>query len=213
LVTNGTLTRLLRYHGDVPDALGLRERKKLRTQQQLQQAALELFLEHGFDNVTTDDIAAAVEVSKTTFYRYFESKEDVLLGNTAERLASIRQALDDRPVDEPVLVAVRHAMTSVIGHYDQARDAALLKARVMRDSRSLKARNLEQQAAWESVVADFVRSRLPNSSQRELQSRVIAANVIASLRATIDYWLDTQGRDQLAALVDDVLDRLEPQHA
>jgi hypothetical protein len=78
----------------------------------------------------------------------------------------------------------------------------------MRDSRSLVARNLEQQAACENVVADFVRSRLPDSPQRELLSRVIGANVIASLRATVDYWLDTQGRDQLAVLVDDVLGTL-----
>jgi AcrR family transcriptional regulator len=192
----------------VTETLGLRERKKLRTHQQLQQAALELFLEHGFDNVTTDDIAAAVEVSKTTFYRYFESKEDVLLGNSAERLTSIRQAFDQRPIDEPVLAAVRHAMTSLVSQYDQARDTTLLKGRVMRSSASLRARNLEQQAAWESVVADFVRSRLPDSSERELHSRVIAANVIASLRATVDYWLDTEGRDQLAGLVDDVLGTL-----
>jgi AcrR family transcriptional regulator len=193
---------------DVADALGLRERKKLRTLQQLQEAALELFLEHGFDNVTTDDIAAAVDVSKTTFYRYFESKEDVLLGSTEERSASMRQALERRPVDEPVLVAVRHALVGLVSQYDEARDAALLKARVMRDSRSLVARNLEQQAACENVVADFVRSRLPDSPQRELLSRVIGANVIASLRATVDYWLDTQGRDQLAVLVDDVLGTL-----
>jgi AcrR family transcriptional regulator len=192
----------------VADAVGLRERKKLRTVQQLRQAALELFVARGFDNVTTDDIAAAVDVSKTTFYRYFESKEDVLLGNTAERLAAIRQAFEDRPADEPVLVTVRHAITSLVSHYDQTRDAALLKARVMRDSPSVRARNLEQQAAWESVVADFVRSRIPESSERELRSRVIAATVIASLRATVDYWVDTEGRDQLAGLVDDVLGSL-----
>jgi AcrR family transcriptional regulator len=192
----------------VPVALGLRERKKLRTQQQLQHAALELFLEHGFDNVTTDDIAAAVEVSKTTFYRYFESKEDVLLGNTAERLASVRQAFENRPADEPVLPAVRHALASLVCQYDEARDVTLLKARVMRDSHSVRARNLEQQAAWESVVADFVRSRTAVSPERDLQSRVIAATVIASVRATVDYWLDTEGRDQLAGLVDGVLGTL-----
>jgi AcrR family transcriptional regulator len=195
----------------VADALGLRERKKLRTQQQLQEAALELFLERGFENVTTDDIAAAVEVSKTTFYRYFESKEGALLGNTAERLASIRHSLESRPVDEPVLDAVRHAMVSMVSQYD--RDAMLLKSRVARDSPSLRARNLEQQAAWESVVANFVRSRLPDSPERELQSRVIAANVIASARATVDYWLDTEGRDELAGLVDDVLGTLTQRHA
>src|SRR3981081_1060809 len=112
------------------DAQGPRERKKLRTQQQLQQAALELFLKHGFDNVTTDDIAAAVEVSKTTFYRYFESKEDVLLGNFAERVAEIRQSFENRPLDEPVFDAVRHAISSLVNHYDC--DATLLKGRVMR---------------------------------------------------------------------------------
>jgi AcrR family transcriptional regulator len=190
----------------VTDVLGLRERKKLRTQHQLKQAALDLFLEHGFDNVTTDDIAAAVEVSKTTFYRYFDSKEDVLLGNPEERLAAVRLALEQRPIDEPVLAAVRHAMTTMVSEYD--RDSALLKARVIRDSPSVMARNLEQQAAWEHVLAEFVCSRLPDSPKRELQSRVIAANVIASLRATVDYWLDTQGRDELADLVDDVLGTL-----
>jgi AcrR family transcriptional regulator len=193
------------------DALGLRERKKLRTQQQLQQAALHLFLEHGFDNVTTDDIAAAVEVSKTTFYRYFESKEDVLLGNFEERLAEIRQAFENRPVDEPVFDAVRHAITSLVCQYDG--DVALQRGRVMRCSPSIRARNLEQQAAWESVVAEFVRRRLPESPQRELQSRVVGATVMACMRATVDYWLDTDGREDLAGLVNDVLGTLTPPNA
>lgn len=195
---------------DIP---GLRERKKARTHKQLQDAALQMFLEHGFDQVTIDDIAAAVEVSKSTFYRYFESKEDVLLGNSAERLASVRQAIDRRPTDQPVLAAVREAMVSLVGQYDEARDATLLKAQVMAVSPSLKARNLEQQAAWESMVADFVRSRLPMSRERELHARVIAASVIACVRATVDYWLDTQGHERLAELVDDVLGALTERSA
>jgi AcrR family transcriptional regulator len=198
---------------DIPDLPGLRERKKLRTQQQLRDAALTLFLERGFDNVTTDDIAAAVEVSKTTFYRYFESKEDVLLGSSAEHLAAMREALDARPADEPVMVAVQQALTSLAKDYEQSREAMLLKGRVLRDSLSLHAGHVQQKAATEAVVAEFVRSRLPESAERELYARVIAAEVLASLRATVDYWVEIDGRDRLSELLDHVLGTLTERHA
>jgi AcrR family transcriptional regulator len=186
-------------------AIGLRERKKLHTRQQLQQAALNLFLERGFENVTTDDIAAAVDVSKTTFYRYFASKDDVLLGDVADGLAAVRAALAERPADEPVLVAVRRAVATVVNDSKVPRDVVLLRGRIMRTSPSLIARNLEQQAAWESVIAEFVGSRLPKSRSRDLHARVVAANVISTMRACKDYWLATNGRGDLAALLDGVL--------
>ena len=140
--------------------------------------------------------------------RTFRQKMTSTRPTTAERLASVRQVLEHRSPEEPVLAAVRHAMTSLVCQYDGGRDAALLKARIMRDSRSLRARNLEQQAAWEGVLADFVRSRLPDSQERDLKARVMAANVVASVRATVDYWLATDGRDELSDLVDRVLTAL-----
>jgi AcrR family transcriptional regulator len=198
---------LLKYDEAVPT--GLRERKKTQTRQQLQQAALTLFREHGFDNVTTDDIAAAVDVSKTTFYRYFTSKDDVLLGNVADGVAAIRAALAERPADEPVLTAVRRAVATVVTASDVPRDVLLLRGRIIRTSPSLIARNLEQQSAWEHVIAEFVRSRLPKRRSADLEARVVAANVIATMRAGKDYWLATNGRGNLAALIDDVLSTLD----
>src|SRR5262245_43784618 len=63
----------------VVSELGIRERKKQRTRQALRQAALELFLERGFEATTIADITAAADVAPRTFFSYFQAKEDVVL--------------------------------------------------------------------------------------------------------------------------------------
>lgn len=185
--------------------LSLRERKKLRTQTELQDAALALFAEHGFDHVTADDIAAAVEVSKTTFYRYFESKEDVLLGDPAEGIAKMRGALAARPADEPVIDAVCNAVKDLAQQYAIDRETAQLRRRIGQATPSVAARNLERQAAWEQTVVDFVLAREHDLPNPELMARVIAASILATTRTTVEYWLDSDGSQPIAKLIDDAL--------
>jgi AcrR family transcriptional regulator len=121
----------------VTDELGLRERKKLRTRAAISTAAIELFLERGFDAVGVAEVAKAAEVSKRTLFAYFPSKEDLVLHRFADHetdaadvvrarrpgqgpLAALREAflrgLDERePVtglcDEPAVVAVFRLVT------------------------------------------------------------------------------------------------------
>jgi AcrR family transcriptional regulator len=185
--------------------LGLRERKKLRTEADLRDAALRLALERGFDHVTIDDIAAAVEVSKTTFYRYFDSKEDALLGNPTEKTQRLKLALADQPDGDATLSAVRNAIMSFTNSYEHDRDATLARGRIIRSTPSLQARNLEHQALWEQQLAEFVAGRLGAEPDADLRARVVAAIVVATLRATLDYWRDTNGRDDLAELMDTTL--------
>lgn len=89
---------------------GLRERKKARMRRDLIDAAIRLFHERGFEGTTTEEIAAAVDVSQRTFFRYFASKEDVVLEAAEGVDQSLFDSLRERPADEAPFRALRNAM-------------------------------------------------------------------------------------------------------
>jgi AcrR family transcriptional regulator len=183
---------------------GLRERKRRRTESELRSAALALFGERGFDQVTVDQITDTAGVSKTTFYRYFESKEDVLLGRASEKLELMRTALAGQPVDEPVFSAIRNAFFVVADRFEIEREERLAVRRLLQETPSLAARNLAHQAAWELVLREFVAQRIGEGVDG-LRPRVLAAVVTATLRAAVDAWSDAGGAMDLRSVIGDAL--------
>ena len=88
---------------------GLRARKKARTRDVIADAAISLFLAHGFDQVSVNDIAAAAEVSKPTLFRYFAAKEDLVLHRFADHNGEAARVVRDRPpAFSPVAALHRH---------------------------------------------------------------------------------------------------------
>ncbi len=87
--------------------MGRRERKKAATRQALADAALELFLERGFDAVSIRDVAEAADVSTTTLFKHFPSKEALLFDMDADREAALVSAVRDRAPGTPLLRALR----------------------------------------------------------------------------------------------------------
>jgi AcrR family transcriptional regulator len=188
----------------VATGVGLREQKKQKTLAALQRAALDLVAAHGFDRVTIDDIAAAADVSKTTFYRYLATKEDALLANRAEKLEYLRLALAAQPPDAPPLEAVRVAVREVAQRYQHDRRQMLALAKITRVTPSLAARTLEYDAASEELLREYFARRDPDGAA-SLRPWVRAALVVATLRAARDYWLTRGAALALPDLVDDAL--------
>jgi len=95
------------------DGQGLRERKKARTRASLREHALRLFSEQGYQATTIEQIAAAAEVSPSTFFRYYPTKEDVILQDDFD--ARVFEALERQPPELPPLAAIRAAFREGAG--------------------------------------------------------------------------------------------------
>jgi AcrR family transcriptional regulator len=186
---------------------GLRERKKEATLERLREVALELFVERGFDAVSVDDIAEVAEVSKTTFYRYFPSKEDLLFGRAAEHLALVRAVFDDRPVEESPVDAARHAFRAVAEVYQADPRQKLAVSCIITSTPSLAAGSQANQALWEELLREEVARRQPDAEP--FHAWVVASELIACVRAATNFWLAEGAERDLAELVDDALRRVD----
>src|ERR1700750_2602920 len=93
---------------------GRRERKKQLTREALFQAAMDLFTAKGYDRTAVHEITDAVDVSERTFFRYFASKEDLVLSFIRDGAGAFAAALAARPAGEEPLTAARQALLSSI---------------------------------------------------------------------------------------------------
>src|SRR5260370_33715714 len=87
-----------------PVALGLRERKKLKTKEAIQREALRLFQAQGYAETTIEQIAAAAEISPSTFFNYFPTKEDVVLFDRYDPM--IFSMLSSLPRGQPLVTVL-----------------------------------------------------------------------------------------------------------
>jgi AcrR family transcriptional regulator len=115
------------FDTDTETSPGLRERKKQQTRERLQETAMRLFRERGYDGATVELIAEGANVSVTTFFRYFESKEDVFLASIHTVIERIESAIRDREPGVSVISALRMILDDVLGEMDHSRDRAQQK--------------------------------------------------------------------------------------
>lgn len=98
--------------GHMPTTIGRRERKKAQTRQALADAALRLFLEHGYDKVTVAQIAEEADVSLATVFKHVpDGKEALIFDDGAERRDALVAAVRDRPAGRSVLAALREYLS------------------------------------------------------------------------------------------------------
>jgi AcrR family transcriptional regulator len=165
-------------------AAGRRDRKKNETRQALRDAAHRLFAEKGFSQTTIDDIAEAADVSRRTFFRYYDSKDDLLRSDVSDLLPVMLAALRARPADEPPFAAILAALRTLIGP-----DGPPSVARSLADPLvGFRARLslIRMLAEWEGGIADtlLVRSGIDSPGEEDrLRSTVVACAATSALRA------------------------------
>ena len=193
------------YAVPVDTTVGLRERKKLRTRAELSDAAFRLFAERGFDETTIEDIVEQVEVSPRTFFRYFDSKEDVVIGFFDDMGLELRAMLAERPPDEPPFTALRGALGSLIDLYEEQADRVMAAKRLALDTPAIRARLLDKHARWENGVTEELSARLGVDPAEDRRPRLIAAVALAAYSTAVTAWCSSEGKDDLHLLVDDAL--------
>jgi len=102
----------------VIEQTGLRARKKARTHDAIADAAISLFLTHGFDQVSVTDVAAAAEVSKPTLFRYFPTKEDLVLHRFADHKGEAARVVRDREPGVPAMTALHRHFVDGLDRFD-----------------------------------------------------------------------------------------------
>ena len=184
-------------------APSLRERNKARARAEIATAALRLFTERGFGGVTIDEIVTAAGVSRRTFFRYFETKEDALLADYPELNVRLTEGLTSD--GEDVLVTVRAGLHRLAEWYVERAEAVLERSRLIRDGIHLAARNLEFLAQWERAISNTVAGHL-GEDPGGLLSRTAGASVVGAFRAALTQWVRSSCAEDLHLLTDKALD-------
>jgi len=185
---------------------GLRERKKQKTRESIQRTALRLFEKQGYEETTIEQIAAAVEISPSTFFNYFPTKEDVVLYDAYDPMA-IRMFLD-RPKDEPLNVGLRKVLQSLAAAFERDERMVLARGRFFLEVPELRARMWDEVERTQLLVVEMLAER---SGRRpdDFELLVTARVVIAALLEASKEWMRSNGRTGLVELTNRALDVVE----
>ena len=192
--------------------LPLRTRTRLAVKAQVAEIALALFLTQGFEQTTIDQIAKAAGMSRATFFRYFPTKEDVVLAMTEDHARHTRDALERRPDDEPVWTALRHALEPAVREQDKDPAAALQTARAVVQSHSVRSRYQERYWQWRELLHPEVVRRIAPSDPSEVDpaASALIASALSCLDAAIETWVTRDGTVPLPRLLDQAMGAVHP---
>lgn len=181
----------------------LRERTRRAVHAEITDTALRLFAEQGFDATTVDQIAAAAGISRRSFFHYFGSKEDVVLGDLEALGLRVRDALEARPASESAWEALREAFKSLQGP-DTDAVTRLQVADMYADAPSLRARHLEKHLRWQELLAPDVERRLGISpgDAADPRARAVIAAALACLDTAVEAWRQSGGTADPVELFD-----------
>lgn len=174
---------------------------------EIEEAAIRLFAERGYENVTAADIAEAIGVSRRTFFRYFASKDHVLHAHALRLHARVIRALQRRPSDESAATALCNAFLDTADVAEDERERMRLRNRVLRECQG--------QSGWATLspemaatLSELVAGRMGLDPNTDLRPKLLVAAIWAAADAATAHWTTTADDGPLTVPIRYAFDKL-----
>lgn len=179
------ITPAVKTNDDAPKE-GRRERKRRRTRGRIEQVAMTLFLERGFDQTTIEDITETADISKRSFFDYFPSKEEVVFAWQDSFADHLAEAVAARPADEPPVRVVEEALSAAVMAAFNPQSLAL--GDLIRRTPALCARDQLKYSRLEGRLTTALVARGDGTDAEQLRARLLSAVVIGAMRVGGERW-------------------------
>jgi len=186
-----------------PVSRSLRERTRRAVQIEITTQALALFTDQGFAPTTVEQIAAAAGISERSFYRYFATKEDVVIGDPMPYGVILKAALEECPNDVVPWDALRAAFGRLLEAVYADPVSSLQASALMLSTPALRARHLEKQTLWETMLVPNIMERLDAApEERSLRAHAVVSAALSCLDAALNAWAQTDATESVEDLLD-----------
>lgn len=196
------------------ESLGLRERTRRAVRAEIVAVATELFARDGFEATTVDDIASAAGISRSSFFRYFATKEDVVLQLMVDAGEQVADDIAARPRGEAPWTCLRRAFDAIVRDMEDRPERAREATQLIRQSATLHAAHLQRCSAWSALMVASLEPRIPvgddPAGDPHLRAVALAGAALACLEAASEAWIADGDARPFGALLDEAMRTVAP---
>lgn len=182
----------------------IRDRARQAVRLEVQQEAFALFAEHGYEATTVDTIAAAAGMSRRTFFRYFDGKDDLVLARMVESGEEMAAELRAQRPGLPPWPALRAAFQVIVERQIANPDRSRRLQVMLRDEPSVRAALEEWRRRWTTLLRPVVAERMSASGHLEVRAEAVVRSALECLETAQDCWAREPAAD-LSALLDEAM--------
>lgn len=187
--------------------LSPRDRRRTKLAAQIERIALSLFVKRGISAVTVDEIADAADISRRTFFRYFASKEDLLLGDRQRYDDSLARTLAKEQPSPSAVRTLRDILVEMSREVEAEADVARLRLELFRKYPEEMNGAFEQQRAWNSTFTEMVAERMGLDHSHDMRPALIVGVMMSAGNVALHNWFVRGAKQPLHELVEAALDQ------
>lgn len=187
--------------------LSPRDRRRTKLAAEIERVALSLFLKRGIGAVTIDEVADAAAISRRTFFRYFASKEDLLLGDRQRYDESLARAVAKEQPNRSAVRMLRDILIEMSLEVEAEEDTARLRLELFRKYPQEMSGAFEQQRAWNSTFKAMVTERMGLEDSRDIRPALIVGVMMSAANVALHNWFVKGAKQPLHELVEAALDQ------